>query len=133
LTVFLDTGYFIALMLRNDQWHSAAAKLSIEKVSLVTSSQVVSETISLLQVRGHFSLALDFLANVSGGDELRIVFPDEAIQRAAWEEFRHSGGFGANAVDCLSFTIMRKLRIRKAWTFDRHFAAAGFETAIRAS
>lgn len=76
------------------------------------------------------TLALDFLANVSGCDELSIVFPDEAIQRAAWEELRHSGGFGTNVVACLSFTIMRKLRIRKACTFDRHFAAAGFETAV---
>lgn len=133
MTVFLDTGYFIALMIPHDQWHTAATKLSVEKVSLVTSSQVVSETVSLLQMRGYFSLALDFLANVLAGDELRIVFPDEAIQRAAWEELRYSGGFGANAVDCLSFAIMRKLRIRKAWTFDRHFASAGFETAVPAS
>ncbi|NDJ13745.1 MAG: hypothetical protein EBY17_21545 [Acidobacteriia bacterium] len=76
------------------------------------------------------TLALDFLANVSDGDELKVVFPDEAVQRMAWVELRHSGGFGTNVVACLSFTIMRKLRIRKACTFDRHFAAAGFETAV---
>ena len=61
---------------------------------------------------------------------LKIVYPDAALQMAAWDEFKRSGGFGASAVDCLSFAIMRKTGIRLAYTFDRHFETAGFATAL---
>lgn len=131
MTVFVDTGYFLALMLPQDQWHKLAAKMSAVDATLVTSSQVIGETITLLQLRGHFSLALDFLQNISNDPDLRIICPDATLQSAAWDEFKKSGGFGASAVDCLSFAIMRKSRISKAYTFDRHFATAGFTITSR--
>jgi len=96
----------------------------------VTSSQVIGETISLLRLRGQFSLALEFLAEIREGAAVRIVHPDAELQHAAWDEFKRSGAFGANAVDCLSFAIMRKMRIARAYTFDGHFETAGFETII---
>ena len=129
MTVFLDTGYFVALMIPQDQWHSAATNLATVPAALVTSSQVIGETVSLLQLRGHFSLALEFLQNVCDDPDLRIIYPDMALQTAAWDEFKRCGGFGANAVDCLSFAIMRKNRIARAYAFDAHFATAGFTAA----
>jgi hypothetical protein len=36
----------------------------------------------------------------------------------------------ANAVDGVSFAIMRKLSIRKAFSFDNHFRSAGFDTLL---
>lgn len=126
MTVFVDTGYFLALMLPQDRWHKLAAKISAVDATLVTSSQIIGETITLLQLRGHFSLALDFLQNICNDPDLRIVYPDAPLQSSAWDEFKKSGGLGASAVDCLSFAIMRKSKITKAYTFDRHFATAGF-------
>ena len=29
--------------------------------------------------------------------------------------------------DCVSFVLMRRNRLERAFTFDRHFASAGFE------
>ena len=129
MTVFVDTGYFLALMIPKDQWHSVAVKLAGTPASLITSSQVIGETISLLQMRGYFSLALEFLQDVLSDSEVRIIYPDTTLQTAAWDEFKRSGGFGANAVDCMSFAIMRKSRITRAYTFDQHFGTAGFTTA----
>ena len=118
-------------MIPQDQWHSQALRASKQDATLITSAPVVSETVSLLQIQGFFSLALEFLGMVTSGAEIRIVYPDESLQAAAWDEFRKAGSFGASAVDCMSFAIMRRHRIRRAWTFDTHFATAGFETLAR--
>jgi len=34
----------------------------------------------------------------------------------------------AGIVDCVSFTVMRRLGLTEAFTNDRHFQAAGFTT-----
>ena len=61
------------------------------------------------QARGFFPAAVTFL-------------------KEAWDLFARWGSAGANAVDCVSFAIMRRLSIEKAFTFDELFRLAGFET-----
>jgi predicted nucleic acid-binding protein len=50
------------------------------------------------------------------------------MQAEAWELFARWGSAGANAVDCVSFAIMRRFSIERALTFDERFRLAGFET-----
>ena len=95
----------------------------------VTTSLIVNETASLLQSRGFFSMALDFLQRIRGG-EIEIVYPEADLQRVGWDLLLSHGGSGANAVDCTSFALMKQRRIRLAYTFDDHFRDAGFETLL---
>lgn len=44
----------------------------------------------------------------------------------AWGYFRRADLRALSAVDATSFAIMKRVRIRIAYTFDHHFAAAGF-------
>jgi len=96
-------------------------------MTFYTSAAVINETISLLQSRGYLSASLTFLERVRQNEDVRIIYPDAALQSEAWDLFARWAGAGANAVDCLSFAIMRQLGIRKAFTFDRHFRSVGFE------
>ncbi|MGD0620508.1 MAG: PIN domain-containing protein [Bryobacteraceae bacterium] len=107
MTVFVDTGYFIARMQASDQWQ-------------------INETITLLQKRGFLSLALDFLREIRAGSDITVVYVDAAVQTEAWDLYARYAGPGAGGVDCTSFALMRRLGIRKAFTFDQHFRAAGF-------
>jgi predicted nucleic acid-binding protein len=127
MRVFVDTSYFVARLVENDQWHPLAVKAVRRVEGFVTSCLVLNETISLLQVRGQFSTALEFLGGVRRNPELRIIYPDAALQSLAWDLFSRYGAAGANAVDCVSFAIMREMQIKKAFTFDAHFQEAGFE------
>jgi len=127
VTVFLDTGYFVALQVEVDQWYGAAVKATRPGLRLVTSSLVINETISLLQSRRQFSTALEFLQRIRVEPALQIVYVDAALQSEAWDLFHRWGASGANAVDCASFALMRRMNIRKAFTFDQHFRTAGFE------
>ena len=126
MTVFVDTSYFIARMQASDQWHRAAVEADDPTLDLVTSNDVINETITLLRVRGFLSLALDFLREIRAGSDIHVVYVDAAIQAEAWDLYARFAGLKASGVDCTSFAMMRRLGIRKAFTFDQHFRAAGF-------
>jgi len=126
VTVFVDTSYFIARMQASDQWHAAAVAADDPTLDLVTSSAVINETITLLQKRGFLSLALDFLREIRSGSDITVVYIDAAIQAEAWDLYARYSGHGAGGVDCTSFAMMRRLGIKRAFTFDKHFRAAGF-------
>ena len=128
MQAFIDTSYFFARLVRQDQWHSKAKKAAAApNLAAVTSTLVINETASLLQAKGMFQAALAFLSGIRGSPEIRIIHVDPALQAEAWDLFGKWGAMGANVIDCASFAIMRDLSIRKAFTFDQHFRAAGFE------
>jgi predicted nucleic acid-binding protein len=131
MRIFVDTSYYIARAMPRDQWHAASIRVVKPGMTFCTSSMVLNEVISLMQCRGYLSPALTFLERVRQSEDLQIVYPDAALQSEAWDLFGRWAGAGANAVDCVSFAIMRRLGIRKAFTFDRHFHSAGFETLSR--
>lgn len=127
MRVFVDTCYFIARILPHDQWRQFAPTVISPDTSPYTSSLVLNETISLLQSRGYLSAALDFLREMRNQTRIQVVHVDAVLQAEGWDLFHRWGGSGANAVDCVSFAIMKSFSIRKALTFDEHFRTAGFE------
>src|SRR6266404_3298790 len=127
MRVFLDTSYYIALLYPHDQWHRRAVKALRNEDEAFTSSLVINETISLMQTRGYFSAAIEFLREVRSSQVLQVVYVDPAMQAEAWDQFARWGSSGANAVDCATFAAMRRLGIKKALTFDAHFRDAGFD------
>ena len=44
----------------------------------------------------------------------------------SWEYFRRTDLHKLSAVDATSFAIMKRARIRIAFTFDHHFSVVGF-------
>ena len=127
MRVFVDTSYYVARLQPRDQWHRRSLEALRPGMSFLTTSLVINETISLLQARGFFSAALSFLAETRANPDVQILYPDAGIQAEAWELFARWGSAGGNAVDCVSFAVMRRLSIRRAFTFDEHFRVAGFE------
>lgn len=127
MTAFVDTSFYVARIMPRDQWHEKALRAVRPGMTFYTSAFVVNETISLLQARGFFSAALTFLREARLSLDISIVYPDAVMQSEGWDLFARWGPAGANAVDCVSFAVMRKLSIRKAFTFDEHFRTAGFD------
>lgn len=125
---FVDTSFWIALGDSSDQWHKPARKAWQTAGALLTTSTIIDETVSLLQWRGQFSFALEYLDKLRAEDKLLIVYPDADTWAESWRMLRKYGGGGASPVDCLSFAVMRRLGLKRALTFDKHFRAAGFST-----
>lgn len=127
MTCFVDTGYFVARIVAEDQWRDRALRAEPKQARLITSSLVINETVSLLQRRGLLSTALEFLREIRATPEVQIIYVDAGLQAEAWDLFNRWSGSGANAVDCTSFAIMGRFSIKRALTFDEHFRTAGFE------
>ncbi|MGA3072475.1 MAG: PIN domain-containing protein [Bryobacteraceae bacterium] len=127
MTAFVDTSFYIARIMPRDQWHEKALRAVRPDITFCTSTLVLNETISLLQARGFVSAAISFLREARLSHDVSIVYPDAVMQSEGWNLFARWGPAGANAIDCVSFAVMRKLSIRKAFTFDEHFRTAGFE------
>lgn len=57
----------------------------------------------------------------------QLIFPTQADWLAAWSAYRKGEAGSAGIVDQVSFIVMRRLGMTRAFTNDRHFQAAGFE------
>ena len=128
-TVFLDTVGLLALWDASDQWHSAAeaafVNLGGEK-ALLTTSFVLLECANAA-ARRPYRHAVERLRQRMEASQM-LVFPTDEDWRSAWSTYRQSDVGQPGIVDYVSFAVMHRLGIQQAFTNDRHFQDAGFET-----
>ena len=122
--VFVDTGaWFASLVPWDANHHRAAEWLAQNAQSLITTDSVLSETLTLLRVRGEPERAL-WLGERLWSEELAVLYlVDRDDQFAAWDVFRRFADKEWSFVDCLSKVVMERLGIDTA--FDRHFRQFG--------
>ena len=130
MTVFLDTVGLLAVWDESDQWHSAAeacfSGLLGYRADLVTSSFVLLECGNAAARRPYRSAVSRLRKQMEAGHCL--IMPTVGDWQTAWPEYESGKADSAGIVDHVSFTIIRRLGISKAFTNDGHFRTAGFET-----
>ena len=129
--LLVDTAAWAALELANDHNYSAAFEFRQEAgrtYRWVTTNWIIWETVTLLQQRGTHAKATQFYERVWQSTSLDIVQVVPPHETLAWDIFRHYADKKFSAVDCISFSIMKTMRITSAFTFDHHFRQAGFQT-----
>lgn len=128
--IFIDTGALLARHVRRDRHHREAvaawAELRARRRRCLTSSFVLDETLTLLGRRVSYGFAAERAAAWWGSEVLSIARPEERDELAAIELFRKFADQEVSFTDCVSFALMKRHRVRTAFTFDRHFTAAGF-------
>jgi len=129
--IFVDTGAFLARHVEGDQYHRAAVRawkrLERSPGALFTSSFVVDETLTLLGRRTTYAFAAARADALYASRVLTILRPDAADESTALDFFRKFADQKVSFTDCVSFALMRRHKLKRAFTFDRHFAGAGFE------
>ena len=127
--VFLDTVGLLAVWDESDQWHGVAT----EALQQVTSGgdTVATTTFILLEcgnaaARKPYRLALDRLRQALEAAHC-LIEPTNDDWNQAWDAFRQGDGAEAGIVDQVSFLVVRRLGMTRAFTNDKHFEAAGFE------
>jgi predicted nucleic acid-binding protein len=129
-SVFVDTGAWIALALTRDPLHGRAleawSQLRQSGARLYTSVPVVIETFTFLDRNVSRTTARAWKDSLAA---LRHVAVLPALPKdldRAWSYFDRPDLHNLSATDALSFVLMEDRRIRTAFAFDTHFAAAGF-------
>lgn len=132
VATFVDTGPWIALMDRRDQWHASAVqtmkRLGAQKSPLVTSNLVLMEAYAALVGRIQRVAIARLRATVASSSHTHVERVDELTEELAWELFMRYDDKDVSMVDCTSFAIMEQLGLSHAFTFDRHFEQIGFYT-----
>ena len=99
--IFVDTGAFLARHLANDQHHEAAAA-------------------------GWRRLAAERARALLASTALTILRPEARDENEALRWLEKLGNQAVSFTDCVSFALMKRHRLPRAFGFDRHFIAAGF-------
>lgn len=126
--IFVDTGAFLALYVKRDQYHRQANKIfpSLSRPFLTT-NHVVDEPAALLGRIAGYRYAADRIDDLYASESIDVLasMRGDEIEAVRW--MRKYSDKEISFTDCISFAIMRRLGIRTAFTFDRHFLDAGFQ------
>lgn len=127
---FVDSNIYVALFDDNDRTHSRATELQKKITSsdfkLLTSSNIVSECLTIISQKLGKPFALKFLKGLEeSGTE--VLFVDELIYNEALRLFPKIKSKNVSFVDCTSFVIMKNRGIKVVFTFDQHFKSQGFK------
>lgn len=127
--VFVDAVGLLALWSESDQWHELAehsfAEIIQNKATLLTTTFILLECGNAAARRGFRDEAN--LLRETYEKAGTLIWPTEADWQQAWRAYQRGEADSAGIVDHVSFAVMRRLGISKAFTNDRHFRAAGFE------
>ena len=88
---------------------------------------------TLLLARHSHGAAADFLETTLESKSLRLEWIDSERFRAAAELFRRHDDKERSFTDCVSFMLMRELKIQDSFTTDHHFRQAGFHPLLEIS
>ncbi|OHD73731.1 MAG: hypothetical protein A2177_06260 [Spirochaetes bacterium RBG_13_68_11] len=92
--------------------------------ALHTSNYVIVEVVALLQNRIGLDAVRLFTADIL--PIITVAWVDEGIHRSAHHALLVAGRRRMSLVDCVSFELMRRLDVDRAFCFDPHFAEQGF-------
>jgi predicted nucleic acid-binding protein len=128
--IFVDTGAFLARHVSNDQHHVAASHvwqdLARTRERCLTTSFVVDEALTLIGRRAGNGFAAQVGRRLYDSRVLEIHDPTRDEQIAALGALERYADQRLSFTDCISFGVMKALRIERAFGFDRDFAIAGF-------
>lgn len=129
MKIFIDTGAFIALTASDDDNHKEAKAFyenAVEKgTRFITTNFVVCETMNYLSARVSHHVSVIFMENLKKSSLFDIMTITPSIEDAAFNIFRQYTDKDFSFTDCTSFSIMKSVKLTKAFAFDRHFEQYG--------
>lgn len=128
--IFVDTGAWVALADEDDAYHNDVIAIypGLLKSSraLVTTNLIVAESYVIIRNELGHQAAIRFLEGVNASPRITKVYSTEEIEREAEDVLRRYNDQDFSYSDSISFAVMKRQKIKKALSFDKHFQTMGF-------
>ena len=131
MSVFVDTGVFVAFENTSDPNHETARRLLMAAAArrfgnVLTSDYILDEAVTLALARarrrdaavsvGNLILGTGPLGRFSG-----LVYVSPRVFLRSWSRFQRLASRGLSFTDCTSLEVMRTMAIEEIVSFDRDF------------
>lgn len=129
--VFADSGFWIALVVRQDQHHGRAQAWALRITGrLTTTWPVLLETANALSCQAWRASAVALIDHLRQRPDVTVVPLDAALWQRGWDLYRARTDKGWSLTDCISFLVMQDAGMTEALTPDEHFRQAGFRALM---
>lgn len=129
-TIFIDTGYIIALEMARDQHHESATihwnSVPRDDLDLTTTTYVLDEIVTFLVSRGYHDKAVAIGRILLDSSDIKLIHIDEPLLMEVWRYFERHTDKQYSLTDCISFVVMLKYEMQTAYAYDKNFVQAGF-------
>ena len=118
--IFIDSSFFIALILENDQWHDKALKLlpKMEKSQKMVSNLIIVEAVTIVGSRAKGKAGKMIYDTIK--DNCKIIDSDLSDYDNAIYTFLHYDGT-LSLTDSVTLEIMKTFNISEIVSFDSDF------------
>jgi predicted nucleic acid-binding protein len=126
MSIFADTGAFLAYRNKKDKYHETAFKLFKEALKgkygqIYTSDYIYDEALTLALIRtNNLAVAMD-IAEVIRSPRIKMVFIDTELLEKSTKTFKQYSDRNLSFTDAVTIEIMKELNIEKYFGFDSHF------------
>ncbi|GBE76010.1 hypothetical protein myaer87_32370 [Microcystis aeruginosa NIES-87] len=128
--IFADTFYWVALINSQDNWHQRVREVtsSLKNVELVTTDEVLVEVLNFMSAQGanRRRRTVEFIDDLLQNPRLQIIPQNRESFLQGFELYRRRPDKEYSLTDCISMTVMQRLKIGEVLTHDNHFKQEGF-------
>ncbi|MEM2338377.1 MAG: PIN domain-containing protein [Candidatus Bathyarchaeia archaeon] len=127
MTIFIDTGVFVALRNADDEQHQRSKELmrkalKAEFGAIYTSDYIIGEAITtaLIRTRRH-DLAIDIGKYIIESPRIIKLWTTREIFELAWQKFKTLKDKPLSFTDCITLAHIERNKIKQILSFDSGF------------
>lgn len=125
---FVDTSFYLALIVASEQRHSEALGISMRfEGRKITSEFVLCELGALLSAPKNRPLFTEFVKLLDTSSSTEVIPASQEHFRTGLQLFSVRPDKAWSLTDCISFEIMKQRGVVSALAFDHHFEQAGYK------
>lgn len=130
--IFVDTSGWIAAIDKKDHNHAKVKNWLDQHRGhpLLTTNFVVDETFTFLRRRIGHNSTLKFGKTLLGSRLTQMIHITAQDFQSAWQIFLSYDDQDFSFTDCVSFAIMKRMKLQDALAIDKHFAIMGFTLVV---